>query len=538
MAGPAPSPETVVAIKKKATGEDNNQVKELLSQFASFSASEQENARPSFVKNVFPLVFRDKVFVQGSSDYELQRQIPWSMDCWLSPLIIITPLTSQHVAAALSLCVFFRTKFSVRGGGRLNHPGANSNDGGVVISLVEFNQLQLSTDKRTAYIGVGLRWLDVYKALEPHGLAIAGGRVPKVGVPGLILGAGISFQNSQYGIGAMGVVNYEIVLADSRIINANAHENPDLFWALKGGGPNFGSSNPLTSLSPFSARQAPSNNSSHTRNRNETEMLTVPNHIWCKARVYPLTAYDSLIASLMQYHDAIESNDKATLIWYSNDTAILLVLVYCSPDFESADGKNSSAPAPAVFGPFLDMPSLQSLVAQGVRTVYDLAQGIADVVSTEAKLYEFRTMSSHPSLKLYKAIDQARAEQTASLYDVEGIPITAVFQPMSSLAMQKSADSPLGLDPVGQQWFLAMGECKHSTDEARVRDAIKKIVDIAESTAREDVVWLRYKYTNYAARDQDALGSYGAKNVERLKEIASRYDPKSVFQDLQGRLDG
>ncbi|KAL4989543.1 hypothetical protein BDW68DRAFT_186378 [Aspergillus falconensis] len=471
MAGPAPSPDTVVAIINKATGKDNNHVKELLGLVASLPAAEQDNARPSFVTNIFLLVFRDKAFVQGSSDYELQRpQTAGSNPSSSSP-----PLTSQHVAAALSLCVFFSTKFPVRGGGHLNHPGANSNDGGVVISLTEFNQVQLSNGKSTAGIGVGLRWRDVYKALEPHGLAVAGGRVPSVGVPGLILGGGISFQNSQYGVGAMGIVNYETSSG-----------------ALRGGGSNFGI---VTKL----------------------EILTLPNHIWCEARVYPQPVYDSLIAALMQYHDAIESNDKATLIWYSNE-AILLV----------------PAPAPAVFAPFFDVPSLQNLVVPRFRAVYDLAQGIADVVSTEVKLYEFRTMSSSPSLKLYKAIDEALAEQAAALHDVEGISITTVFQPVSSLAMQKSADSPLGLDPVGQQWLLAMGECKHSTDEPRVRDAIKKIVDVAESTARKEGVWLRYKYINYAARDQAALGSYGVKNVERLKVIARRYDPKSVFQELQG----
>ncbi|KAL4736706.1 hypothetical protein BDV11DRAFT_207381 [Aspergillus similis] len=336
-----------------------------------------------------------------------------STNCWLSPLIIIAPLTSQHVAAALALCVFFITKFSVRGGRRLNYPCSNSNDGGVVISLADFNQVQLSEDERTADIGVGLRWLDVYKALEPHDLAVAGGRVPSVG-------------NSQYGVGAMGVVHYEIVLADSGILNTNAHENPDLFWALKGGGSNFGSSNPLAA-SPFPTRQ---------------RRASLPtNHL--------------LVAALMQYHDAVESDDKATLIWSNNPT-----------------------PTPAVFAPFVDVPSLQSLVARGVKT--------------PAK---FRTMSSRPFMKLYNEIDQARAEQTVAFQNVEGISITTVLQRICNV------------------WFLAMGECKHSKDKLRVRDAIKKI----------EGVWLRYKYINYAARDQDALGSYGVDNVGRGRKLRGEW---------------
>lgn len=89
-------------------------------------------------------------------------------------------------------------------------PGFTSNQDGVVISLSALDQVRLSEGKSTADIGVGLRWLQVYRQLDEHGVAVAGGRVPSVGVPGLLLGGGISFQNSQYGVGAMAVSNYEV----------------------------------------------------------------------------------------------------------------------------------------------------------------------------------------------------------------------------------------------------------------------------------------------------------------------------------------
>lgn len=102
-------------------------------------------------------------------------------------------------------------KFSIRGGGHLQNPGFCSNEDGVVISLSKFTQLILSEDKRSVDIGVGLKWLEVYKTLEEHDLAVAGGRVPTVGVPGLLLGGGLSFQNSKEGFGCMGVINYEVI---------------------------------------------------------------------------------------------------------------------------------------------------------------------------------------------------------------------------------------------------------------------------------------------------------------------------------------
>lgn len=135
-----------------------------------------------------------------------------SINCWLQPLVVVTATSAQEVATALALCRFFDVCFSVRGGGHLQNPGFTSNNGGVVISLSKFNHVKLSDDKSTADVGLGLSWLDVYKALDPHRLAVAGGRIPTVGVPGLLLGGGISFQNSQYGVGAMGVSSYEVNL--------------------------------------------------------------------------------------------------------------------------------------------------------------------------------------------------------------------------------------------------------------------------------------------------------------------------------------
>jgi hypothetical protein len=124
--------------------------------------------------------------------------------------VILNPSSSVEVAQALALCRSLGTKFSIRGGGHLQNPGFTSNDGGVVISMSRFTQLVVSEDKSTVDVGLGLRWLDVYKGLDPYGITVAGGRVPPVGVPGLLLGGGLSFQNSEYGLGCTNVVEYEV----------------------------------------------------------------------------------------------------------------------------------------------------------------------------------------------------------------------------------------------------------------------------------------------------------------------------------------
>lgn len=93
------------------------------------------------------------------------------------------------MAKVLKLVKFFRTKFSVRSGGHSPNPGwSNVNDNGLLIDLRRINQLSVSSDSSVVSLGPGLRWGDVYNALDPYGVSLIGGRIPQVGVGGLILG--------------------------------------------------------------------------------------------------------------------------------------------------------------------------------------------------------------------------------------------------------------------------------------------------------------------------------------------------------------
>ena len=78
-----------------------------------------------------------------------------------------------------------------------------------------------------------------------------------------------------------------------------------------------------------------------------------------------------------------------------------------------------------------------------------------------------------------------------------------------------------------------MADWEHAKDEAEMREACRKIVDTAESTAKKNGTHIPFIYSNYAARDQDPLASYGAKNLAKLRDIAHKYDPTDVFQTLQ-----
>lgn len=130
--------------------------------------------------------------------------------------------------------------FAVKGGGHAAFGGASSIEGGVTVTMENFKQVSVSSDKKTVDVGPGNRWVDVYTALEPYGVGVAGGRMAPVGVPGLVLGGGINFFANKIGWACDNVASFEVVTASGIVVTASPTSFSDLYWALRGGGSNFG----------------------------------------------------------------------------------------------------------------------------------------------------------------------------------------------------------------------------------------------------------------------------------------------------------
>ncbi|EAT87581.1 hypothetical protein SNOG_05190 [Parastagonospora nodorum SN15] len=134
----------------------------------------------------------------------------WSQTCWNSPTCTILAESKNDVSIALKTIKFFGLKFAVRSGGHSPNPGWSSiGEAGILIDLQKLNAISLSADKKFATIGPGKRWGEVYEALDPHELSVVGGRIPQVGVGGLILGGGFFHFSGKYGLAADNVKNFE-----------------------------------------------------------------------------------------------------------------------------------------------------------------------------------------------------------------------------------------------------------------------------------------------------------------------------------------
>jgi FAD/FMN-containing dehydrogenase len=173
-----------------------------------------------------------RTFGPGSTEYDDGRTVFYGPG---DPEAVIRPATTEEVAAAVRAAVDANLPIAVRSGGHGSVPVSE----GVVIDLSEFDQVELHDDALVT-VGAGAHWGDIAAALAPHGLGITSGDTLSVGVGGLALGGGIGWLVRTHGLTVDLVREIEVVTAAGDVVTANAESHPDLFWALRGGGGNFG----------------------------------------------------------------------------------------------------------------------------------------------------------------------------------------------------------------------------------------------------------------------------------------------------------
>src|SRR5919198_1103912 len=180
--------------------------------------------------------FGGPVYLPGDQAYNTARAT-WSGALDQRPAVVAEALSAADVQAAVAAARRHDLPFSVQATGHGTHVAC---DGGVLLKTSLMAEVLVDPDRRVAHVGPGARVGDVVAAAAPFGLAPVAGSSPTVGVAGFTLGGGFGPLSRRHGFAADNLLRADVVSADGERLTATADRNADLFWALRGGGGNFG----------------------------------------------------------------------------------------------------------------------------------------------------------------------------------------------------------------------------------------------------------------------------------------------------------
>ncbi len=181
---------------------------------------------------------RNPIIMPGSAEFETTRRVFNGM-IDRRPGLIVQPADPSEVQRCVLLARDHDLSLSIKGGGH-SIQGFGVCEGGLMLDLCRMRSVRIDAAGRTAVAEGGTNWGEFDAASQQHGLAITGGRVPSTGIAGLTLGSGSGWLERKLGYTVDNLIGAEVVLANGELVTASEDENSDLFWALRGGGGNFG----------------------------------------------------------------------------------------------------------------------------------------------------------------------------------------------------------------------------------------------------------------------------------------------------------
>ena len=403
------------------------------------------------------------------------------------PALIVRSRAAQDVVAALAFARSGGFEVCVRGGGH-NVAGRAVTDGGVMIDLAEMKNINVDPEHGTATAQGGVTWNELNEAAAIHGLAVTGGAVSTTGIAGYTLGGGLGWLMGKYGLACDNLETVELVTAAGDVLQVDAESHPDLLWALRGGGGNFGVA------TSFTYRVHPLN--------------TVTGGLIA----HPIDAAPDL---LRFYRDAVaDASDDLTVfagLVHAPDgsgTKLAALVVCHAGDPETAARElapflSFGSPVMTQVGP-MPYPQMNTLLDAGYPTG-----------SLNYWLSSF-------ALGLPDALIDAALERFASVPS----PMTAILLEHFHGAVTRVGTTDTAVPHREPGWNLLIPSVwtDPTATEANIRWTRDTHAALAPHLATR-------RWLNYLGDDQsdDAVKAAYGPNYDRLREIKRRYDPTNVF---------
>ncbi|CEJ82375.1 hypothetical protein VHEMI02445 [[Torrubiella] hemipterigena] len=455
------------------------------------------------------------VHLADSPQYPSLVNGSWAPSTRKSPFCFVQPSSTEEVSRTLSILNKAGGgagdwHIALRSGGHGTH-NCNNIDTGVTIDLTMLNTSTYDATTNIASIGTGARWGQVYGDLLQHGVSVVGGREGVVGVGGLILGGGVSWYTPKRGFACDSVVNYEVVLADGSIIQANRSSHSDLWRALKGGGANFG-----------------------IVTRFDIEAFPAVNVIKA-TRTVSMDHVDEVIDAIVEFTDRDASFADNYLLTAFNYNPAANATTITITEVNTANNASTEA-----FDTVNRIPTVRESVEPKSMTLAASSHSSAltdDMLTVGAG--PITVINEAKVLKYIVSQYDRFVQDIAKAVDASNFSTIFDLQPISTNAATYGAHkggNMLGLDTCNRSRILAafgaiLFEGQHSKrDVARIYQlaaaANQRIKAYAASIGALD----RFVYLPYADASQDPLSSYGVNNTEHIRKVAHKFDPHGFFQ--------
>jgi len=427
---------------------------------------------------------RGALLCSGDDAYDPARKI-WNGMVDRRPALIARCSGAADVIRSVNFARAHGLQVAVRGGAH-SFPGHSVCDGGLLIDLSAMKSIRVDPAARRARAEPGVKWIDFDHETQAFGLATSGGTVSDTGIAGLTLGGGLGWLSSKYGLTIDNLVSADIVTAEGRLLTASAGENPDLFWALRGGGGNFGI---VTSF--------------------EYQLHSVGPTVVGGMIAYPM----SQAKAVMRFYNDFTKTAPDELTTYAGfvtppggDTVVALFCCYCGP-LES--GEAAIRPFRSLGTPVHDALGPLPFVAQ--QQIFD--------PGFPAGSYYYAKAGSLADLG-DEAIDILIEYAATKPSALSGLVVQTVFGAASRVAPDATAFRPRAFPYapiIVSQW---LDPAQTSENVAWARDCWGALQPFAGGVYVNDL----------GENDEERVPTaYGA-NYQRLAALKKKYDPDNFFR--------
>ncbi|KAI0173482.1 FAD binding domain-containing protein [Hypoxylon sp. FL1284] len=458
-----------------------------------------------------------QVSFSNTTAYDDRVSTIWSVTAALHPWCFVLPYDTNDTSIVVKILVAHQCPFGIRGGGHAPFADSNSIHGGVTVDFGYMNTTTYDEDSKSASITPGASWQSVYETLQPHGVTVAGARDGGVGTAGFITGGGSSFYSTSHGWACDNIRNFEVVLGNGTVINANVDANKVLWQALKGGSGNLGL---VTRFDVYTIEFPNASN---------------PN-IWGGSAQYDLSAAEDVIASYVDFAEKsyLDENSSTSLFWiYSHPTRSLTLQV--------AMDNTLNIPYPPAFDRYLSTPGLINTSISSAPMPEITAQNDAGQPAGRQNIWATTTFGNDPRVIAYAAErHEALIANTLASQVTNDSGLTSLFSafPLTQAMIAHgtaNGGNAMNLEEksggVNGVVFGASLAIDGEDNAALAYPLMKQWVDEVDAYATSLGVNWNWQFLNYAhGAFQEPIANYA---TDMIRAASLKYDPDQVFQRLR-----